>query len=492
MNRRTFLASVSAFVAPAAMKGDVSSEAPAVPSGEVKLKVGIVSDTHVAFRWQKEKLAMLKKVLRMFDAEKVDAVMMPGDIAESPIESFELLAETYFEVFPNDKGSDGRHVERLFVTGNHDLEEWYYGKKKDETLEQCIERWRDKAFAFHREEVWQRLFKEPYKPYFLKEVKGYKFLLRHWPDLYFRKEPYAVEAAFSEYGEMLAKERVFFYCQHEQPSATVNCNYKLLPGGEWYSLGQTKGSELATKVLSKYPNCVSLTGHSHYPLNDERSIWQGEFTAVHCGHMAGWAFAGPGRENGHEGLWDPPQEMEPFNYRDVHDVTIMTVYDDAIRFQRLDVKRDAPLGPDWVVPIDPAKRPYAWDRHAEASKPPKFAAKAKVSVKEIKEGKDRAGNRHPQIEVSCPPVTAATGGDRAYDYSVRLEMLRGDIRLVKDEKRVFSPHFAHPEKYETEQVKCLFPRSAAPKKRTMRVVVTPYNCWLKAGEPIISSNFNLK
>ena len=184
--------------------------------------------------------------------------------------------------------------------------------------------------------------------------------------------------------------------------------------------------------------------------------------------------------------------MEPFNYRDVHDVTIMSVYDDAIRFQRLDVKRDMPLGPDWVVPIDRSQRPYAWDKRAEASKPPKFAAKAKVSVKEIAEGKDRAGNKHPQIEVSFPPVTSATGGDRAYDYSVRLEMLRGDIRRVMAEKRVFSPHFAHPEKFETEPVKCLFARSDAPKKRTVRFVVTPYNCWLKAGEPIVSPNFNFK
>ena len=45
MNRRTFLASVSAFVAPTAMKGSASSEASAVPLGNVKLKVGIVSDT---------------------------------------------------------------------------------------------------------------------------------------------------------------------------------------------------------------------------------------------------------------------------------------------------------------------------------------------------------------------------------------------------------------------------------------------------------------
>ena len=44
------------------------------------------------------------------------------------------------------------------------------------------------------------------------------------------------------------------------------------------------------KVLSKYPQVVNFSGHSHYAASDPRSVWQGEFTAVGCGSLS--AFMG--------------------------------------------------------------------------------------------------------------------------------------------------------------------------------------------------------
>ena len=39
------------------------------------------------------------------------------------------------------------------------------------------------------------------------------------------------------------------------------------------------------KVLSKYPQVVDFSGHSHYSPSDPRSVWQGEFTAIGCGSL---------------------------------------------------------------------------------------------------------------------------------------------------------------------------------------------------------------
>ena len=38
-------------------------------------------------------------------------------------------------------------------------------------------------------------------------------------------------------------------------------------------------------ILNQYPQIVHFSGHSHYPVNDPRSIWQGEFTAIGTGSM---------------------------------------------------------------------------------------------------------------------------------------------------------------------------------------------------------------
>ncbi len=39
------------------------------------------------------------------------------------------------------------------------------------------------------------------------------------------------------------------------------------------------------EILKNYPQVVDFSGHSHYPINDPRSIWQGEYTAVGTGGL---------------------------------------------------------------------------------------------------------------------------------------------------------------------------------------------------------------
>ena len=40
-----------------------------------------------------------------------------------------------------------------------------------------------------------------------------------------------------------------------------------------------------TDIVSKYPQVVTLSGHLHFPVNDERSIMQSSFTALGCGSV---------------------------------------------------------------------------------------------------------------------------------------------------------------------------------------------------------------
>ena len=46
------------------------------------------------------------------------------------------------------------------------------------------------------------------------------------------------------------------------------------------------GTSQMTSIMEKYPQIISFSGHSHYPMNDPRSIWQGDFTALGCGTLA--------------------------------------------------------------------------------------------------------------------------------------------------------------------------------------------------------------
>ena len=50
------------------------------------------------------------------------------------------------------------------------------------------------------------------------------------------------------------------------------------------------------EILSKYPQVVAFGGHLHFPLNDPRSIWQGDFTSVGCASTSYMAVENGGYE----------------------------------------------------------------------------------------------------------------------------------------------------------------------------------------------------
>ena len=54
--------------------------------------------------------------------------MICGDLADwGLLSGFKYVAETWEKVFPHGKGAGGRPVQKLFCTGNHDYEGWWYG-----------------------------------------------------------------------------------------------------------------------------------------------------------------------------------------------------------------------------------------------------------------------------------------------------------------------------------------------------------------------------
>ncbi len=76
-----------------------------------------------------------------------------------------------------------------------------------------------------------------------------------------------------------------FVFQHEHVKNTV---YGSSDTDGW-------GLDVFTEVLSKYPQVVHISGHSHFPANDPRAVWQGDFTAINDGGLAYFELAVDGR-----------------------------------------------------------------------------------------------------------------------------------------------------------------------------------------------------
>ena len=204
LGRRDFICAAGAFAASAA--GGVA------PAGQLRLKVGIVSDTHI----QDEASARhFENALRYFRDCGVDAVMHVGDISDwGLVSAWKYASDAWRRVFPNDRAPDGREVVKLFTTGNHDFEGVKYWDQQEEMHARGFseaELLVDAGIEGQRE----RVFGEKFEPVVRKRVKGYDFVTTHWNH---RK---AIVEWMKVHGGEFDPSKPFFFFQHVQPDGTV-------------------------------------------------------------------------------------------------------------------------------------------------------------------------------------------------------------------------------------------------------------------------------
>ena len=421
-------------------------------------------------------------------------MLIAGDMADAGLVSqLQCVADAWYKVFPgNDSKLDGRPVEKLFIYGNHDWEGCnygydIYGKKSNELTSDHLRR-------FGMKKAWERIFDEEYSPIYRKSVKGYDFVGAHWDDsegMFNWSGSKRVEAWFAENGGKLDPSKPFFYFQHPHPKDTCY--------GSW-AWGHDAGQ--STRALSNFPNAVAFSGHSHYSLLDERSIWQGAFTSLGTGSLryAGEPYneftdADSFENGGAGGKVRPDGEKSMASIYDTlpdeRNGYLVSVFDDRIVYRRRDFLADCDLGPDWVMPLPAAEsKPFAFAARAAKAEPPAFAAEAKVKASvgtaltrkaagaKYKTPDDKAKAALPAVNVEFPPATA---GNRPWRYDVRAEKEDGTLVLLK---RVLSPDYHLPKV--VRSVKLAFFASELPKGAKVRFVVTPYECYGRAGAPIAS------
>ncbi len=424
------------------------------------LKVGILSDIHINCWHLAESIAPLKRAFEYFRDNGADAVLIAGDMADTGrIVELEAVGQTWREVFPNNKAPDGRTVEKLFMYGNHDAR-WSW--PKDDAAE---------FVPSNRAAVWEKCFDEPYKPIYAKTVKGHTFICLHWP---VPINDCAVSTGLAEMmkvlGPKLRGTKPFFFAQH--PHLKDTCS------GPW-AWGHDDGE--STKIFSEYPNAVAFSGHSHYPLTDERVVWQGAFTSIGTSSLKYSSTDFLYRENAPKGAsLDPrPQRMSSLQTDDGKQGMLMSVYDDCLVLERREFVYGKSLGDDWVVPIPaPAvgSSPLDFGKRAAARVAPEFAADAKVDVEA--DAKDQKW------------IVTFTGAEtrekcRAFEYEVTAYASGDDVEFVAAQRRVLAKDYHLPEG-KPPRGECHFAWCDLPGTMDLRFEVRPLECFGKKGKAISS------
>jgi len=262
------------------------------------LTLGVVSDIHVRVPgWKNQPFdtTQFHNALLWFRELKVDGVVIAGDIADNGQEApMRGVAEAWLDVFPARS-----HVKRLFVTGNHD--------------------WWGQGSVPKMESTWNKIWKdlkvpdEKYKSVWAKRLKGYVIIGQQW-------ENYqdCANAPFDKVLPVLEKlkgelhsKRPFFYIQHPHLKNTCYRN------GGW---GRDRG--IVTGALSKFPNAIAISGHSHHSLTRKNAFWRGSFTAVPTSSLRYRA----------QGL-------------------VIRAYDDKVTYERLDFNHKRWCANPWESPV---------------------------------------------------------------------------------------------------------------------------------------------
>ncbi|MDO4582719.1 MAG: LamG-like jellyroll fold domain-containing protein [Planctomycetia bacterium] len=139
-------------------------------------------------------------------------------------------------------------------------------------------------------------------------------------------------------------------------------------------------------LLEEYPQVVDFSGHSHYPANDPRSIWQGNFTALGTATLSYFAMEG--------GIFN----RFPAGYQNAAQVYFMEVFrDNAIHFRIFDAITESFFETEYFLAepgvidrycytekrYETATAPYWTAEFAPTPDAPASAEKPEIQISEI-------------------------------------------------------------------------------------------------------------
>ncbi len=264
LSRRSFLgtfAASSLLCLPSALFAAYEAEEDAA-SNDVVLRFSALSDVHFKKSPEAREVDRFRRSMKfMYDYSskqkytKFDAMLVAGDFSDHGYEE-EL---TLFKKIMDEGIKPG--TETILCMGNH---EFIAGSK----------------------ERWEKIFNRPSNKVY--EVNGFKFVALS-PERGTCRDGdflYAIDWFEKEVADACADDsgKPVFTFQHYHITPTV---YGSRGDDNW-------GTKDLFEVLQKYPRVIDFSGHSHYPINDPRSAWQGRFTAFGTGTLSYYEMGGEG------------------------------------------------------------------------------------------------------------------------------------------------------------------------------------------------------
>lgn len=306
---------------------------------EPNLKVGILSDAQ-SMPGESRGIQNFRIALEQMKEKNIELLLDAGDVSEQG--DPEVWAN-YYSVFEEVYPDPENRPEYLIVMGNHD----YYGSGTPQEHRDTFNT------IFHKEATNEH-----------KVVKGYHFINITSYDSGSNYTDEDLNWLDGEIQKAIAETP-------DKPIFVIG-----LPHAADTVYGSTTGwgKAILNTVFNKYPQVVYFSGHSHYPLDDERSIYQDKYTAIGTSSL-NYLEMEPGKDQGihPEGVNDNAQAM------------YMELYDDKVDIERMDIVNKRKVKEEnWVLNLPLSKDTFTYTpARADSLEAPVFDESASVKVDEI-------------------------------------------------------------------------------------------------------------
>lgn len=174
------------------------------------------------------------------------------------------------------------------------------------------------------------------------------------------------------------------------------------------------GKILFADLLKNYPNVVDFSGHSHYPVNDPRSVWQNDYTAIGTGSLKYTELTVDGEKKVHPDFYDDCANF----------LIVESDKDSNLRVIGVDCMAEEILCEYYFKnPADKNNREYTKEKQIARSEAPKFADGAEITIEE-----------QSDVYVVSYPTADSADGMPVFIYRIYVE--NADGKTVKMRKHV--------------------------------------------------------
>lgn len=317
------------------------------------LRVAIISDLQLPNSTDKNthQYKSFESTLTMLKNKGMDALIIDGDFTDQGTKN---AWNTYKEIYDKVMAGEKEPI-KLFVLGNHDYWLPYF---KD-----CFEI----PTPATQQKRFTKYTGEPMNSH--KVINGYHFIC--WSSLNgtYDKCSTNKEAVRAELDKAVKDDpnKPIFVITHLNP---LNTAYG---SDDW-------GNDDINDVLKDYPQAISISGHSHYSLIDERSIWQNNYTALTTQSLD-YIELETGKYNG-------SIPVDAYGKRIAEDLPAclyMTVENDKVTLERLEANSGKTLKEPWVI-SSPFDKPSTYtDARKNSDKAPSLDKNLGVQISNIKD-----------------------------------------------------------------------------------------------------------